>query len=236
MSGESSLTGGIYASDVYAQNTGALAGRITSNGALYAYNAHLVADGLIIEGLLSSMHTQFAGGVVSIEGSHSMIDWFGISSFEGGLRYGRTSRVEWYVSGEPAYGYVDGTTLEERGNVFGAIDVGGLGLTIEEGSVLSVHFNGTNDSAFWLDAHAFKIAGLYADSSITGLFNLESDVSTITGNWEQQVLAGDGLYLMWTPSPIAVPEPSTYGLCVGILALAIGCRRRAGASGKREDL
>jgi hypothetical protein len=105
------------------------------------------------------------------------------------------------------------------------MDVGGL--YIGDGATLSVHFNGTNDSVFWMDAHAFKIAGLFAGGSITGLFALEADASSIAGTWEQQVVADDGLYLMWTPYPVAVPEPSTYGLCVGALALAIGCRRRA---------
>jgi hypothetical protein len=225
ISGNSSLTGGIYTGEIYAQNTGQLSGTITSSGGLFTMGAHLELNNLVIEGGLSAINTQFTGNAVSIQGSHTMMDWFGVTGFSGSVYYGRAAHVDWYVSGDPTYGYIDGTTITERGNFFGAMDVGGL--YIGDGATLSVHFNGTNDSVFWMDAHAFKIAGLFAGGSITGLFALEADASSIAGTWEQQVVADDGLYLMWTPYPVAVPEPSTYGLCVGALALAIGCRRRA---------
>jgi autotransporter-associated beta strand protein len=234
ISGNSSLTGGIYTGEIYAQNTGQLSGTITSSGGLFTIGAHLELNNLVIEGGLSAINTQFGGTAISIQGSHTMMDWFGVTGFSGGVNYGRTAHVDWYVSGDPTSGYVDGTTAEERGNFFGAIDVAGLGLNIEDGAALQVHFNGAKNSAFWMDAHAFKIAGLFAGGSITGLFALEADASSIAGTWEQQVISGDGLYLTWTPSPVAVPEPSTYGLCVGALALAIGCRRRAAYAEKKD--
>ncbi len=231
--GDSSLVGGIYTGEIFAQNTGQLSGTITSTGSLSAMGAHLELNNLVVEGVLSAINTQFAGSAISIQGNHVIMDWFGVCEFTGGVNYGRESHVDWYVSGDPTSGYVDGTTAGERGNLFGAIDVAGLGLNIEDGATLQVHFNGACDSAFWMDAHAFKIAGLFAGSSITGLFNLEADVSSIAGTWEQQVVAGDGLYLTWMPSPVAVPEPSTYGLCIAALAWAIGCRRRTANAEKK---
>jgi autotransporter-associated beta strand protein len=232
ISGNSSLTGGIYTGEIYAQNTGQLSGTITSSGGLFTMGAHLELNNLVIEGSLSAINTQFTGNAISIQGNHTMMDWFGVTGFSGSVNYGRTAHVDWYVSGDPTYGYIDGTTIAERGNFFGAMDVGSL--YIGDGATLSVHFNGMNDSAFWMDAHAFKIAGLFTGGSITGIFALEADASSIAGTWEQQVVAGDGLYLMWTPYPVAVPEPSTYGLCVGALALAIGCRRRAAYAEKKD--
>ena len=234
ISGSSSLVGGIYTGEVYAQNTGQLSGTITSSGGLFTMGAHLELNNLVIEGVLSAINTQFSGNAISIQGSHVLMDWFGVNQFSGGVNYGRAAHVDWYVNGDPTSGYSDGTTSDERGNLFGAIDVGGSGLNIEDGAVLRVHFNGTNDHAFWMDAHAFKVAGLFAEGSITGLFNLEADISSIAGTWEQQVISGDGLYLMWTPYPVAVPEPSTYGLAIGALAWAIGCRRRAAYAEQKD--
>ena len=234
ISGNSSLVGGVYTGEIYAQNTGQLSGTITSSGGLFTMGARLELNNLVIEGVLSAINTQFSGNAISIQGSHVLMDWFGVNQFSGGANYGRAAHVDWYVNGDPTSGYIDGTTSDERGNLFGAIDVGGSGLNIEDGAVLRVHFNGTNDRAFWMDAHAFKIAGLFAEGSITGLFNLEADTSSIAGTWEQQVISGDGLYLMWTPSPAAVPEPSTYGLCVAALAWAIGCRRRAAYAEQKD--
>ena len=234
ISGSSSLIGGIYTGEIFAQNTGQLSGTITSTGSLSAMGAHLELNNLVVEGVLNSINSQFTGSAISIQGNHVIMDWFGVCRFTGGVNYGRGSCVDWYVSGDPTFGYVDGTTSEERGNFFGAIDVAGSGLNIEDGAVLRLHFNGMNDHTFWMDAHAFKIAGLFAGSSITGLFDLEADVSSIAGTWEQHVVSGDGLYLTWMPSPVAVPEPSTYGLCVAALAWAIGCRRRAAYAEKKD--
>lgn len=207
-----------------------LEGTITSNGSLSLYSTTLSTSSLTVAGLLQAAFARFEGSSVSIEGTHQLINWFGVNAFTGGVSYGSQAVLEWWIGSDQLSDYVDGTTDAERGLVFGAIEVGGSGLIVAEGAQLRVVVPDPSSDPFWLNPKTFKIASLMDGASITGSFLLVTADGSPASGWSA-ITQADGLYLNWSgvtlPMPVPVPETETMTFVLGIGLLAVcGMRQR----------
>ncbi len=195
----------------------------TSNTAVTTGAAITVASGSTLSG------SGTISGAASISGTHSVGNSPGTQSFGNGLSYGSAAVVAWeFTAAVDAY-FDDNDVVGGRGTDYDAINLTGGNLTIASGATLQVNDPIAVDytGAFWDSVRNFLVIDVAYGSSITGAFNLShTRAASVSGEgaWSiAQAFSGDeGIYLRWTP----VPEPSTYGLMLGGLALAGAAIRR----------
>ena len=168
-------------------------------------------------------------GAASISGTHSVGNSPGTQTFNSGLSYGSAAIVAWEFTAA-----VDAYTgnLEipgGRGADYDAINVSGGNLTIASGATLQVSDPIAVDytSVFWNSVRDFLVFDVDSAYSVSGAFSLSHARAAAVageGSWGLvgSVNGDEGVYLRWTP----VPEPSTYGLILGGLALAGAALRR----------
>jgi autotransporter-associated beta strand protein len=188
-----------------------------------------VTGGLTATGTLKGDGATFSGGVVTLgsNATHAPGDSPGSQTFEAGLAYSSTWTLEWEIDLNSSNW--DEFVLPVRGVNFDAIDVTGGDLTITAGAILSLGVidilgSGFAD-AFWDEMRQFSVISFTSSGQITGVFTLDtSNVAGLAAGRGQWSLLNDtsGISLQWTP----VPEPSTYGLILGGLALAGAALRR----------
>jgi autotransporter-associated beta strand protein len=188
-----------------------------------------VTGGLTATGTLKGDGAIFSGGVVTLgsNATHAPGDSPGSQTFEAGLTYASSSTLEWEIDLESSNW--DEFGLPVRGVNYDAIDVTGGDLTITAGAILSLGVidipgSGFAD-AFWDEMRQFSVISFTSSGQITGVFTLDtSNVAGLAAGRGQWSLLNDtsGISLQWTP----VPEPSTYGLILGGLALAGAALRR----------
>ncbi len=223
------LSVGDHIGSIHCTGVTTLTGRVGVGGGLSAHGADMLTTGLTVAGSLLALDTRFAGGSVTIEGTHQLVSWFGVNAFESGLTYGAGSVLEWWVGDDVALGYLDGTSAEERGRIFGAIEVGGAGLVITPGSRLHILAPNTLSDDFWLNPRTFRLASLMEGASITGAFLLSAPDGSEAAGWSS-TNESDGIYLHWagmtaaTPAP--VPEASAVPLAGAMAILTAWIRRR----------
>ena len=222
-----SLVGGDYDGTIVAQGDCVLSGRILAGGQLTSDRAVIQAENLVIDGVLRASDTRLTGGIVEVNGIQQIADSFHGMVFAGGVTYGAESMLEWIIGPSQLAYYVDGTTEGERGQVFGAMDIGGAGLTIAEGARIRTEVYKFWDDTFWLTPRLFKVGSMLDGASITGAFLIDPLSSFGAGSWSTYT-EGDGLYLAWAgmPMPAAVPEPGMLRAAAGIGLFAAAWRAR----------
>jgi hypothetical protein len=173
-------------------------------------------------------------GAVSVGGVLAPGNSPGLMTYEDGLSLGSASVTQWEFDAEAVEQYVDAWDLETgRGIGFDAIDVTGGVMSIAAGAKLAIVApeNYAYDAAFWSELRLFQFAAIGENAGITGNFVFANDTTRLSldgGRWDILGSNGteSGVFLQWTP----VPEPSTYGMVLGALALAgavVRRRRRA---------
>ena len=171
----------------------------------------------------------FAGSV-SVSGTLAPGNSPGLMAYEDGLSLGAASVTQWEFDASTVELYVDEFSLQTgRGDGFDAIDITGGTLSIAPGAQLSIvaPTSYDYDAAFWTTTRLFHFVSLGENTNITGQFvfaNGTTRLGLTAGRWDILGTNGtdSGVFLQWTP----VPEPSTYGLLLGGLALAGAVARR----------
>jgi hypothetical protein len=188
-----------------------------------------VTGGLTATGTLKGANATFSGGLVTLGANavHAPGDSPGSQTFEDGLTYGATSTLQWEIELEPDNWTGFGP---QAGDNFDFILVTGGSLEIVAGATLEIQLiddlgSAFNDS-FWDEVRTFQaISYTGLDGAIAGAFTLDAAAANFAadgrGSWGITHDAS-GVSLTWTP----VPEPSTYGLVLGALALAGAALRR----------
>lgn len=214
-----------FASNPAPKLSGAISGELNLAG-----KAVDTTGGLTAAGTLRGDGAVFSGGIVTLgDGAvHAPGSSPGTQTFEDGLTYASGSTLDWEIELDPA----DWAGAQPvRGTDYDAINVTGGDLTLAAGAQLVLSpidpLGAAFTDSFWDELRSFQAISFISDGQITGAFTLDADVANLLaagrGQWS---LAQDdaGVYLQWTP----VPEPSTYGLAFGVLALAsVAVRRRA---------
>ena len=185
-----------------------------------------VAAGFVVSAGSTLSGSGTIGGFTSVAGTHAVGNSPGSQSFSSGLSYGSTAVVAFEYTLDALANY---ESPSSRGVDFDAIDVTGGDLTIAPGAVIDLVTPSGNDfsAVFWDTARSFKFIDVWASGTLTGSFAFSAG-SPVTvegeGAWSlaYSSLGDNGVYLQWAP----VPEPSTYGLLLGGLALAAGALRR----------
>lgn len=176
-------------------------------------------------------------GSVSVSGNLAPGNSPGEMIYQSGLALGSSSVTEWEFT-TAVEGYVDAFELQVgRGADYDALTVEGGTLAIAAGAQLAIAAPAgyAYDAEFWASTRLFQFAAIGETASITGQFVFANQTTQLTldaGRWN--ILGTDGVdpgvYLQWTP----VPEPSTYGIILGALALAgAAVRRRYGTKAER---
>lgn len=168
-------------------------------------------------------------GPVSVAGLLAPGNSPGLMAYEDGLSLGSASVTEWEFT-SVVESYSDEFSFEVgRGNDYDAIDINDGTLAIAAGAQLAIvaPVGFAYEDPFWSEQRVFQFVRLEEGAAITGQFrfgNQTTQLSLDAGSWNILGSNGvdSGVYLQWTP----VPEPSTYGLILGGLALAGAAVRR----------
>lgn len=189
--------------------------------------------GLTAAGTLKGDGAVFSGGTVTLasDAIHAPGSSPGTHTFASGLTYAAGSTLQWEIELEPG----DWAGLQPvRGSDYDAVNVTGGDLVIGSGATLELvmldPLNAAFNDPFWDEARAFQAISFTSSGQITGSFVLDASAANVVaaGRGQWSILQdASGVSLNWTP----VPEPSTYGLMLGGVALAAAClrrRRRAG--------
>jgi fibronectin-binding autotransporter adhesin len=163
------------------------------------------------------------GGAVTINGTHAPGFSPGTQTFEDGLSYSSTAKLEWELIGN---------TTTARGSNYDAINVTGGSFALDSLATLNLSFSGSVDflNAFWASSQQWLVIDLNgATAADSNLFTLGS----ISGGLNYSPTLGDfgllrqpgsttenSVYLTWTP----VPEPGA--ALLGGLGLLVLLRRR----------
>jgi len=163
------------------------------------------------------------GGAVTINGTHAPGFSPGTQTFEDGLSYSSTAKLEWELIGN---------TTTARGSNYDAINVTGGSFALDSLATLNLSFSGSVDflNAFWASSQQWLVIDLNgATAADSNLFTLGS----ISGGLNYNPALGDfgllrlpgsttenSVYLTWTP----VPEPGA--ALLGGLGLLVLLRRR----------
>jgi hypothetical protein len=188
-----------------------------------------VTGGLTATGTLKGGSATFTGGLVTLGANavHAPGDSPGTQTFADGLAYDATSTLEWEIDIDPANWPL---AEPEAGANYDFIEVTGGSLSIASGAKLEILLIDSTPvgfaDAFWDEFRSFQaISYTSVEANITGIFTLDATDANLAaagrGSWGILHDAG-GVYLQWTP----VPEPSTYGLALGGIALAAAALRR----------
>lgn len=236
--------GGAIAGTGHVTKTGAglleLTGTSTYTGQTDVQSGHLKVNGSLATSALSVAApatlsgTGTISGDVTIAGSHTPGNSPGVQTIGGNLTYSAGSLgIVWELAGNTA-------ALADRGTVYDGIDVGG-DLTVAGPTPVNLVFDGAGSAVDWTDTFwdadklgtdgwlLFNVSGVAYDAnnlSAVLLDYLDSQgqlLSEVRANGAfslQQV--GQSIYLTYA----AIPEPSTYGLVLGALALAGAAVRR----------
>jgi len=188
-----------------------------------------VTGGLTATGTLKGSGATFSGGLVTLGANalHAPGDSPGTQTFEDGLAYDASSTLDWEIDLEPGNWPL---SAPEAGTNHDFISVTGGNLAIAAGATLRLTLIDVLGSGFadgfWDEFRTFQaIRFTSLDGNITGAFTLDATDANLAaagrGSWDI-LHDASGVSLSWTP----VPEPSTYGLILGGLALAVAARRR----------
>lgn len=168
-------------------------------------------------------------GTVSVAGTLAPGNSPGLMTYEQGLSLGAVSVTEWEFT-STVEAYADELDLQVgRGNDYDAIDLTGGALQVAAGAQLAIVApeNYAYDAEFWAQSRVFQFVSLAEGTSLAGQFRFANNTTSLLagpGRWD--ILGSQdgaqGVYLSWTP----VPEPSTYGLGLAGLALAVAAWRR----------
>jgi hypothetical protein len=184
--------------------------------------------GLTASGTLKGDGAVFSGGTVTLGSTaiHAPGSSPGTQTFESGLTYATGATLDWEIELDPADW---AAATPQRGLDYDAINVTGGNLVIGSGATLLVSLLDSLGASFtdsyWDEERTLQAINFSSDGQITGVFTLDASTANALasgrGVWSMTQDSG-GVYLQWTP----VPEPSTYGLILGGLALAGAALRR----------
>jgi fibronectin-binding autotransporter adhesin len=217
--GDNVLT--LSGTNTYTGNTIVNAGTLLINGdQSTATGAITVASGATLGG------SGTIGGLTTINGTHSPGTSPGIQTFESGLTYNNGSTFVWEL--------FENTTAGRGINYDGVNVTGGI-LTIEAGVNSNLVFNSSGSNVLWSDIfwdsdQSWLVFENANEPSILGIptitLSADSDGKSLDGirelasfSWSVQ---GDNIFLNYS----AVPEPGTYALIGGLLALGAALIRR----------
>lgn len=187
-------------------------------------------------GTLKGSDVTFSGNVSIESGAiHAPGNSPGMQTFTGNLSYGAGSTMEWELIANAATG---------AGVLYDTIRVSGGSLSIADGALLSLAFNGAGSAVNWNDDfwdanHSWTVIGLDNGAASTGLFTLVGGASTWLDSQGVSLLdamaangrttsmfsverVGDTGDVVLTYA--AVPEPSALAL-MGLGVMAIGLAR-----------
>jgi autotransporter-associated beta strand protein len=184
--------------------------------------------GLTASGTLKGDGAVFSGGTVTLGSTaiHAPGSSPGTQTFESGLTYATGATLDWEIELDPG---AWAAATPQRGLDYDAINVTGGNLVIGSGATLLVSLldplGASFTDSYWDEVRTLQAINFTSVGQITGVFTLDaSDANAAAsgrGGWSMTQDSG-GVYLQWTP----VPEPSTYGLILGGLALAGAALRR----------
>lgn len=185
--------------------------------------------GLTAAGTLKGDGAVFSGGTVTLDDGaiHAPGSSPGTQTFESGLTYAAGATLDWEIELDPGDW---AAATPQRGPDYDAINVTGGNLVIGSGATLLVTLldplgGASFTDVYWDELRILQAINFSSVGQITGAFTLDASaanaVASGRGEWSM-TQDSSGVYLQWTP----VPEPSTYGLILGGLALAGAALRR----------
>ena len=240
LSGNSTYTGGttITGGAVTAAHNNAFGtGAVSLSGGTLAVNTGITIPNSIA---LGSAGTLSGSGTAAITGTISGTGTLGgtITIASGGtvspgnspgILSVATGATLTFATGSTYTWELASLTTSGAGTSFDQIALLGTATVVTNGVSLVPAF-GTNmapnqGDSFWNSAQTWNVVAGSGTSTITGTFAVNNSTWSSIGTFATSLVAGN-LVLGWTPSPTAVPEPSTYAALAGALALAAALGRR----------